>query len=643
MSFSDTASQADFENPWWEEKTRAKAHPKLQRLFKFYADRDAGRLSAYTGYSRLYTNRDMTSSDYLQSYGAAFAINLEQYSRVPVNVVKVMTDAVHARVTRPAIAIEFLPAGGNQSLRRRSRQASQFIAHTNHESGMRSQESLATLDALVFGLGVIKTAPHPKIEKIENFRVHPRDIFVDPIEAAAHGRPTHLYQRQFVSRSRLKAIFDKPADVKAIVDAKRVSDRTSSDWSEAETLPAANLVEVVEAWKIPSWSGAGDGKHAVFIDGRCLEFGEYVPTDFPFSFTKWKDDPTLGFYGISLVEELIGLHSDINTSVLHTEKCIEMTPKPYILVPADGEVSEGQIGNVSGTILNYTGRPPQIVVPPSVPADIVNYIQSQWQTALQVARLVAMGMPESAGGQAQTGAAFDTIIDIQSTELAPAFKQREDFLIRLAEQQINAGRALNERCKKEGKGGFKTVLRKDRNTVEAVEWDLFDMDPLEDSYVVQAQPASALSATFGSRLNQVKEMLALGIIPMSRAFKLLDIPDLDSEMRIQNASLDFIERIMEDILDDSVYTPPEPTMDLRLALKVSQKYINLAQSMEVPDEQVTMLYDFLRSTTDLIKEEQDATRAMAEGIAPTVGGSPPAQDISGQSPGAAPMQGQPGM
>jgi hypothetical protein len=627
-----SASQADFQEPWWEEKAKTKALPKLQRLFRFYADRDRGRLSAYTGYERLYTNRDLLGSDYLQNYSAAFK-PLNEFSRVPINVAKVMTDAVHARLTRPAIAVEFLPAGGNNTLRRRSRQASQFVAHQFHKSSIRHQESLATLDALVCGFGAIKTCPHPKLAEIENFRVHPRHIFCDPIEASVNGKPTHLYQRQFVSRGKLKKLF--PKNAATIAKAGRISQRTSSDWSDQDTLPAANLVEVVEAWKLPSWRGAGDGKHALFINGACLEFSEWTEPDFPFTFTRWKDDPTVGFFGISLVEELIGIHSDINTSVLHTEKCIEATPKPYILVPADGEVTEGQLAGVEGVIINFTGRPPQIVMPPSVPQDIVNYISVQWQRALQVARLVAMGMPESAGGQAETGAAFDTIIDIQSTELAPAFKNREDFLIRLAEQQINAGRHVDKR----EKGGFKTVLRKDRNTVEAVEWKLFALDPKEDSYVVQAQPASALSATFGQRLAQVKELLGIGLIPMSRAFKLLDIPDLDSEMRIQNASLDFIERIMEEILDDGEYTAPEPTMDLRLALKVSQKYINFAQALDVSDDRVAMLDDFLRSVSELIKEEQDATRAMAEGIANPIAGAPPATDINGAAPAAAAQPG----
>lgn len=636
MSPHDTIAQSDVDMPWWEESTKTKALPKIQRLFAYYADQDRNRLGAYTGYSRLYTNRDILGNEYLKNYTAAFALDNASYTRVPLNVCKVMTDAVHARLTRPAIDVEFLPADANWSLRKRSRQATQFVRHQTHQCQLRKQESQANKDSLIYGLGAIKTFPHTQIARIENYRTHPRDLFVDPVEAAS-GDVTHLYQRMFVNRGKLKKLF--PKNKKGIENAQRLSDKKSHDWSDTGAKPIANMVEVVEAWKLPSWAGSGDGKHCIFINGTALVFTDWDEEDFPFTFTHWKDDPTIGFFGISLVEELIGLHFDINTSILHCEKAIESIPKPYMLIPGDAEVNEGQLGNLPATIINHTGRAPQIIMPNSVPVDIVNYVQTQWQRALAVAALVSLSMPEKAGNQGETGAAFDSIIDIQSTELAPAFKNREDFIVRLGEQQMNAGRQLDQRLKAEGKGGFKTVLRKDRNTVEKVDWSLFSLDPRVDSYVVQASPASALSQTFGGRLSQVKELLGLGMIPLSRAFKLLDIPDLDGEMRIQNASLDYIERIMEEILDDGIPTPAEPTMDLRLAYKVTQSYINLAQAMGVDDDRITMLYDFLQSVNELVKKEQQATDLKAQGMAPGATGGPPATDISGASPGATQLQG----
>ena len=632
-----TPEEGDFSTPWWEEKAKTKILPKIARLYRHYADESRHRLTSYRSWQSIYINRDIQGSEWLQAYNAS--VNRSHYSRVPLNVAKTMTDAVHARLTRPGMSVEFLPAGANWSLRTRAKQASQFVRQQTHACNLRDKESQAVLDSLILGIGCIKTAPHPVVPEIENFRVHPRDIFVDPVEAAATGRPTHLYHRQFVDRGRLAKMFPKSA--KKIRTAGHLSAEASSDWVDYESTghaqlsAEANMVEVVEAYKLPSWQGAGDGMKVIFINDDILDVCEWENTDFPFSFTYWKKDPTVGFYGIGLVEELSGLHYDINTSILHVEACIEAMPKPYILVPADGEVNEGKLGAVPGVIITHTGRAPQIVMPPSVPRDVVDYVETQWRRALQVSRLVAMGLPESAGSQGETGQAFKDIVDIQSTELSPAFKYREDFNVRLAEQQLIAGKLLNDRTP----GGFKTVLRKDRNTVEAVDWSHFDLDPRKDSYVVQAAPTSSLSTTFGGRLAEMKELIGLQIIPPSRAFKYLDIPDFDAEARIQNASLDFIERVMEEILDEGKMTEPEPTMDLRLALKVCQKHINLAQAMGVEEDRINLLYQFLRSVTDLIAEEQEATMMQASGMGPGLPGAPPAMDITGAPPGAASLQG----
>jgi hypothetical protein len=640
MSDPSVLEAEDLDVPWWAERTAKKALPKLTRIFQHYAMNSQERLDAYTGMASLYTNRDLHSNGVAKRYIQTMAPTLAEYSRVPLNVIKVLVDAVHARLTRPSIAVEFLCAGANQSLRRRARQNTQFIQYMFHKTDVRPQTSQIVSDALIYNLGIMKTSPHSKVDKVTNERVHPRDIFVDEIEVSATGSPTHMYQRMFVSRSRLKALF--PKCKKAIDEAGRLTDITKAQdlGQRSTTIDTTyyNLVEVVEAWKLPSWEEADDGRHAIFIDGDVLEFGEWECADFPFSFLRWKHDPNRSFYGISLAEELLGLHFDINTSILHTEKAIEANPKPYILVPTDGEVEEGSIGNIWGVILKHTGRPPQIIMPKSVPMDVVQYIDVQWNRALQVARLSALGLPESAGGQAQTGQAFKDIVDIQSTELAPAFQELQDYLVRLAEQNLVAGKLLDYRLREEEGRKYKVILRKDRNTVEEIEWDLIAMDPKDDSYVVQASPTSGLSATFGARLAEVKELLNMGLLMPSRAFKMLDIPDLDSEMRLQNASLDFTERVMEDILDEGVYTEPEATMDLRLALKTCQMYINIAKSMKIDDSRVTMLYQFLDQVGNLIEEQQEATQMQAAGMSPGFAGGPPAMDITGMPPGAAPMQ-----
>lgn len=639
MSSTDSLSQADLSEPWWLEKTQTKAQEKASRLFQYYADNDRHRIGAYRAWQALYTNRELSGQDYLRAYVSNLKLGDIEYSRVPLNVIKIMVDAVHARLTRPDIIVKFVSSGGNFTNRRKSRQMEHWVSYQEHACSLDEKDAAAHQHSLVLGTGAVKTCIHPKVDEIINGVVHPRDLFVDPIEAAA-TEPSHLYQRQFVSRGRLKTMYPRLA--RKIDSAGRLSDHIHHEWGVKRAANMGNLVEVVEAWHLPSWEGAGDGRHIIFIDGQCLELDDWELEDFPFSFTRWKRDPVGGFWGIGLAEELIGAHFDLNTSIMHVEACVEASPKPYILIPDDGNVTEGKLGNVPGIKINHTGRAPQIVLPPSVPADVVNYMMTQWQWALQVSRLVAMGMPEKAGNAIETGAGMNAIIDIQNTELSDNYSLRQAFKVRLAEQQLIAGKMVSDRAKLEGRK-FRVVLKKDKNTIEDVDWDEIYMDPRKDSYIVQALPASALSVEFGGRLAQVKELLGAGMIDVGEGLALLGFPDLDHYRSLQNASRDAVERILEEILDEGKYTEPEPTMDLRLALKLTQMYINRAQAMGVPDDRINALYQFLRQVNSLISEQQEATQMQAAGVQPGFAGGPPALDITGASPAQAPGAPQQGM
>ena len=105
-------------DPWWIQKTKTKALQPLLSIFKHFVQDDAPRLEAYNAYSRLYLNRDIHNSDYLANYAAAWRVDDEDaaYSRVPVNLAKVMVDSAHAKVTRQnsGLAMRKVNRNGNR-------------------------------------------------------------------------------------------------------------------------------------------------------------------------------------------------------------------------------------------------------------------------------------------------------------------------------------------------------------------------------------------------------------------------------------------------------------------------------------------------------------------------------------------------
>lgn len=611
-------------SPWWTEKTKTKALSPLLAIFRYFVSEDHARLQAYNAYSRIYLNRDIANSDYLANYSAAWNVEDNAYSRVPVNLAKVMVDSAHAKVTRQNPRPVFVTKGGNHTLQKKARQMQTWVEFCEHMTELRPIKRSAALDGFIYGTGLVKTAPHPVVDEVESCRVHPADVFVDPVEASSNGKPTHLYQRAFVSRTRLAAMYPKHKE--AIRTAGRITDDPYVWHRQRHTLQ--NMVEVVEAWRLPSFEGAGDGKHAIAIDGAVLELGDYECTTFPFSVFRWKEDPTIGFWGISLIEELLGLHFDFNHTIRNIEECIDNMPTPFILIPEGGNVSEGKLGNVNGIVINYADRAPTFELPPSVPPDVVQYAGTIWEKALQVARLLSLSMPESTGGQFETGQAVRDYNDIQATELAPQYEEFERFNVSVYEGCVRAGRSIYER-----NPDFTVVLRKDKYTIEDVDWKDID-DPRKNSFVIQVFPASMLSQSPAGRKSDVLDFYNAGWLDQGEAMALLDFPDLAQFKNYRNAARDNVTRILEAMLDDGVYEAPEPTLDIRLSMKMTQMFINRAQAMRVPEERISLLRRFMRQLKSLNDQAEEATLLRTQGMGPGPAGGPPAISPDGSSPTA---------
>ena len=612
---------------WWEEKTKPKALDPALGIFKYFQNHDKNRLSAYNAYSRIYLNRDIDDSDYLANYTAAWNAEDNAYSRVPVNLIKVMIDSAMARVTKQNPRPVFITQGGNFTLQKKAKQMQKWVEYCEHFTDLRPTKKAAAVDGAIYGNGFVKTCPHPAVDEVTNGRVHPADIFIDPMESSANASPTHLYQRAYVSRSRLMAMFPKHKD--KIRRAARISDQDTYQYQRQDQKALNTVVEVVEGWRLPSYDGCGDGKHIIFVSNQVLVIDEWEHNDFPFSCYRWKDDPTVGFWGISLTEELLGLHFDFNHSVTQIETCIDSMPTPFILVPEGGNISEGQLGNINGIVINYSDEAPSFQLPPSVPADVVAYMNGTWDKALQVSRLVSIGMQDVTGNGLETGQAVRDFNDITQAELAPQYENFERFNVDVYRAQVRAGRDIYAR-----NPAWKVVARKDKYTIEELDWSTIDADPKKDSFIIQVFPASMLSQSPAGRKSDVLDYFNAGWLDVGEAMSLLDFPDMDQFRNLRDAARQNVERILEEMLDEDKYTPPEPTLDLRLSMKLTQMYINRAQAMSVPEERVANLRQFMRQLKTLLDKSEEATMMKAQGLGPGLAGGPPGVSPDGSMPTA---------
>jgi hypothetical protein len=139
-------------------------------------------------------------------------------------------------------------------------------------------------------------------------------------------------------------------------------------------------------------------------------------------------------------------------------------------------------------------------------------------------------------------------------------------------------------------GSYKTIYP---NKNGAKEIDLPQIDEAKkNSYIIQCFDVSALPKDPAGRLQKITEMVQSGMIDIREGRRLLDYPDLDQVEKLANASEERILQALDLIVEEGKYTPPDPFMDLELAVKLSVQYYNLYTAAKLEEDKAQKLRDF---------------------------------------------------
>jgi hypothetical protein len=87
-------------------------------------------------------------------------------------------------------------------------------------------------------------------------------------------------------------------------------------------------------------------------------------------------------------------------------------------------------------------------------------------------------------------------------------------------------------------------------------------------------------------------MIQAGMITLQEGRRLLDYPDLEQIEKLANAAEERIFQVLDAMVDEGKYTPPDPFMDLTLAETLTVQYINLYTSAKLEESKQQLLRDF---------------------------------------------------
>jgi hypothetical protein len=440
------------------------------------------------------------------------------------------------------------------------------------------------IDAAVMGFGAMKVYGCDGEIRFE--RVFPAEIVVDEA-AAISSEPRVMMHVMYIPSEVLKAEF--PGHAGAIEDqaGKETQWATTND-----RVITTDLVKVVEGWHLRSSSKTNDGRRIIAIDGQTLLMEEWTKKRFPFSFFRWSE-PLIGWYPAGLVEMHEPLQRFVNKMMIRFQSALHLhaVTKTYY---EEGSLDPQKIRNQTGDMVAVTpgSQMPKTDMPGSMSSEAFRF--SEW-CYNKIFESTGVSMLSAAGVKPpgiEAAVALRQLEEKEAGRHSLTNLNYEDFFLDLADLTIDTAKDLN------ADGNFKAWYQQ-REGVEQI--NLKDVDMERDQFQLSIFPTSLLPYTPAGRLAAVEEMLNAGFIDKQQALALLDAPDIEQFTSLETASLEDIDRQIEEMLGEGKTVEPEPFQDLELALSRVTSALIRSRTQGAPEERQKLLLDYIRRASGLLQ------------------------------------------
>jgi hypothetical protein len=559
---------------WWQERSEKGRADGLLGTAMFLKELLQYRYRNAALYSRLYSNQPLYGM-MGGNLGRISSTNMLPVDRPTMNVVQSCVDTLVSRITQSRPRPVFLTDAGNYKERNLAKRLNQFVVGEIYRSKGYELGKTILRDAAVLGTGVIKVY-EGQDKKVSLERVLMTEILVDPNDSL-YGAPRQLYQLKLIDRAVLADMF--PSYKAEVSKAEAASPDNSADSSKS----IADLVMVVEGWRLPSGPDAKDGKHMIACSAGCLFEEEYDKDSFPFVFLHYSPR-LLGFFGQPLTEQLMGTQMEINKLLLTISSAINLVGVPRVFVEDGSKVVKAHLNNQVGAIVTYRGTKPSYEVAPAMAPEVYAQLQRLVDYAYQQSGISALAASSKKPDGLNSGAALREYDDLQSDRFADLNKRYDDLYVDLAYKIVDLAKDIAERD-----GSYATVYPNKNGTREV---DLPAAEMLKDTYIIQCFDSSSLPRDPAGRLAKITEMIQAGMVSIQEGRRLLDYPDLDQQEKLANSGEERILKILDEIVDEGKYVPPDAFMELQLAVDLSRQYYNLYVGAKLEEERAEMIRTF---------------------------------------------------
>ena len=528
--------------------------------------------------------------------------------RPTFNLIQSITDTLVSRISQNEPSPKFLTDGADYKKRHLAQELNHFILGEFYQTNAYEKMTKALRDACVMGTGVLKVYEGDD-EKVCIDRVMPTDLFVDDNDSL-NGEPQQLIQLKLVDRDKLMA--GNPKKKSLIAETPQSYPDNAPDSGRT----TADQVMVVEGWKLPSGDdpkalGYIPGRHTLATVNGIIFDEPWEKMEFPFVFLKYSD-PFIGYWGQGVATRQFGTQLSINRLMYTITRAITLVGVPRVFVEQSSKVVKAHNNNEIGVIVTYSGTKPSYEIAPCNAPELYQERDKLIEYGFRQEGVSNMQATSQKPAGLNSGEAIRSYDDINSDRFAHLQKKYENVAIELAYQIIYTAMEIAKRT-----GKYQTVYPNKDGTKEI---SLPQMDFLKDPFVIQCFTESSLPRTPAGRIATVTEMVQAGMLTVKEGRRLMKAPDLEDNERLDNASEERIFQILDKIVEDGDYTPPDPFLDLELATTLTVQYINLYLAANLEEEKADMLRTFFNQVQVL--KQQAMPPPMPQAPTPTANPMP---------------------
>lgn len=654
---------------WWQQSGDTLASTVCDIVDGLEKD-DEARRTRYLENHSLYELRALTGLN------ASGYYTVEAYDGVTLPVLRSICDTVQADIAgRQRPLPMFQTKDADWATRRRAKKLGKFVEAVLHQpqgtyvNGWELSVD-AFLDSCIDGIGCINVYVDELTEKVVLEKVKPEELHLDPREAD-EGEPLNWFRTYLMDEDKALAEFlppmeneseeessdetgdgdeakgdgedpaesgDKYARPNAGPDAtERKMEQFERELKRAEIRSAieraatqddginirfygrtrvARSVKVREAIRIPIKKD-DPGKRVFAVPGKVLHQEEWH-RDHPYVFFIWSR-PRRGFWPVSLIDEAKALAEELNEWFESCQERVKLCANRRTFVPRGAGIDDSDMeANESENIIYFDGPIAPVVqdVPALQPADFQygQMVKGLCYEMPGVSQMSAQGRKEPG---VTSGIAIRTMQDLATKRFAVKARYAYEYPFVALARKIVA--AIAEYV--EATGNDITVRLPQKRGMREFKWSAV---ALEAEYDIQVTPASSLPSDPAGRLATIQDLFAAQVISGDTFKRLLDWPDLDQELARERAEWEYVENLIEGMLDakpddeDYRYEGPDDYLlhPEDALFQVSGSYFE-AKTARAPEFNLGLLRNYMLELGKLIEKRNAPQEAPAQAIQPS--------------------------